>query len=71
MATHFAVTIDHACCNNVAPHMWIVVTIDGLWDISGSFLVTWHYMKCDISAINRDVILHDHVQIKYRACIFV
>ena len=33
----------------IAPYMGLVVTVDGSWDISDSFLVTWHKMKCDVS----------------------
>ena len=32
--------------------MGLVVTLDGSWEISDSFLVTWYNMKCDVFGIN-------------------
>ena len=31
--------------------MGLVVTVDGSWEISDSFLVTWYNMKCDVFGI--------------------
>ena len=42
--------------------MGLVVTVEGSWEISDSFLVTWCNMKCDVFWDKRDVILHDHFQ---------
>ena len=50
--------------------MGLVVTVEGSWEISDSLLVTWCNMKCDVFGGKIDVILHDHVQKKSRACIF-
>ncbi len=42
--------------------MGLVVTVDGSWEMSDSFLVTWYNYVMRRIWDKRDVILHDHVQ---------
>ena len=50
--------------------MGLVVTVEGSWEISDSFLVTWCNMKCHVFWDKRDVILHDHVNKLSRVAYF-
>ena len=51
--------------------MGLVVTVDGSWEIPGSFLVTWYNNEMHRIWDKRDVILQDHVYKTSRACIFL
>ena len=48
-----------------------VVTVDGSWEISDSFLCTWYNNEMRRIWDKRDVTLQDHVFKKSRACIFL
>ena len=49
----------------------LVITVDGSWQISDSFLFTWYNMKEWRIWDKTDVIVHDHVKKISRACLFV
>ena len=69
MATHFAVTIYPAWCNNLARiglYMRLVVTVDGLWEIPDSVLVTWYTRKCDVFGI-KEMLYYTITSKKYLA----
>ena len=44
--------------------MGIVVTVDGSWEMSDSFLVTWHNMICDVFGI-KDMLYYTIMSNKY------